>query len=107
MLYDKYVPCSVHTPSKLSQKDKLAGPRFSASLPHFGLLIWARDARNQGHSWNCHNDALSMFGLNGDGGGYNASMAGRDASGLYCDCCGIWTMSAMSRGTGMTYPLCF
>lgn len=98
---------SVHTPSKLSRKDKLAGPRFSASLPHPGLLIWVRGARHQGSSWNSYDGALSMFALNEGGGGYNASMAGRDAPGFYCDCCGIWAVSAISQGAGVTSPCIF
>lgn len=110
MLYDNFTKRrgSVHTPSKLSRKDKLAGPRFFASLPHSGMLIWVRDAINQGYSWNPPNGELGMCRLNGvgggGGGGYNASATAGDAPGFYCGCCGSWAVSTISWDAGVSSP---
>jgi hypothetical protein len=70
----------VHTPSKLSRRDKLAGPRLFVSPRIFGLLIWVWGTRNHGYSWDSYEGALSMCAY---GDGYQTSMMSKDAPGFY------------------------
>lgn len=91
---------SAHTHEAVSN-GQACGTAILRVSPAFWVANLARYSGNQGHSWNSHEGALSMFALDEDG--YNTSMAGR-APGIYCGCCGTWTVSTMSRGAGVESP---